>query len=243
MINLGVNIDHTATLRNARKTYEPEPVVAAGEAELGGADSIVSHLREDRRHITDRDVRILRETVTTKLNLEMSINPDIVDIATEIKPDIATLVPEKREEITTEGGLDVAQYFEKLKKVTERLKSEGVEVSLFIDPVKEQIEKSKEVGADTIELHTGEYSIAFKNNNYKKELERIIEAAKFGKSIGLKIAAGHGLTYSNVHLIANIPEIFELNIGHTIICRAMFVGIREAVREMKSIINSVRLKV
>lgn len=244
MIRLGVNIDHIATLRNARRTYEPEPIIAAGLAELGGADSIVSHLREDRRHINDRDVKILREVITTKFNLEMSTDEEIVKIACQIKPDQATLVPERREEITTEGGLDVIKNFKKIKDVVSELIKNGIEVSLFIDPDKKQIEKTKDTGATIIELHTGVYSNLFRKNKYFEELKKIEECSKFAKELGLKVSAGHGLTYSNVSLIAAIPEIEELNIGHSIIARAVFVGLKNAVSEMKNImINSRRINI
>lgn len=240
MIKLGVNIDHVATIRNARKTDEPEPVLAAELAELSGADSIVAHLREDRRHITDRDVRLLKECITTRFNLEMSTAKDIVQRALEVKPDEATLVPERREEVTTEGGLDVVKNFEKIKDVVEQLKDAGIDVSLFIEPDKNQIEKARQTGAGIIEIHTGKYAELFKKNRYYEELQKIKEAAKFGEEIGLKVAAGHGLTYYNVHLISAIPEIVELNIGHSIIARAVFVGLRKAIQEMKLIIKKMR---
>lgn len=240
MIKLGVNIDHIATLRNARKTYEPEPIYGAGIAELAGADSIVSHLREDRRHINDRDVEILRKVITTRFNLEMSTNDEIVNIAIKIKPDQATLVPERREEVTTEGGLDVIKFFNKIKDVVKELQKNGIEVSLFIDPDKKQIEKAKETNANIIEIHTGEYSNLFRKNKYQDELNKIKDCAKFAKSIGLIVSAGHGLTYQNVGLIAAIPEIEELNIGHSIISRAIFVGLGKAVAEMKEIMLKSR---
>ncbi len=241
MIKLGVNIDHIATIRNARRTDEPEPVVAAGVAEMGGANSIVSHLREDRRHITDNDIKLLRKTITTKFNLEMSVNEDIVKCALKVKPDIATLVPEKREEVTTEGGLDVIKNFDKVKDVVTNLKEAGIEVSIFIDPDENQIEKAKQTGATVIELHTGRYANLFKKDKYYDELKKIKESARFATQLGFKVAAGHGLTYYNVHLISAIQEIEELNIGHSIISRAVFVGLKQAVEEMKTIMILSRI--
>jgi len=236
MPKLGVNIDHVATIRQARKTVEPDPVWAASICELAGCHSIVVHLRQDKRHINKRDVEILRETVRTRLNLEMSAAKEIVDIACRIRPDQSTLVPEKRAELTTEGGLNVAASMQKLKKVVRRLRKSGILVSLFIDPDKKQIEASRELNADSIEIHTGLYA----NAGTKKrdaELERIYESVQYAASIGLKVNAGHGLTYQNVKDIANINSVEELNIGHSIISRAVLVGLDTAVREMLALIK------
>jgi len=235
MPKLGVNIDHVATLRQARREFEPDPIKAAKICERAGADSIVAHLREDRRHINDSDIKQLRKIVKTRLNLEMSINKGIVDIAVKIKPEQATLVPEKRQEITTEGGLDVVANFQRIKKVTKRLHSAGILVSLFIDPVKKQIEKSKELEADSIELHTGCYAKARSKKQIKKEFDKLKRMTEFGNKIGLIVNAGHGLKYDNTKPIAKINGIDELNIGHSIISRAVFVGLEKAVREMKRI--------
>ena len=236
-MRLGVNIDHIATLREARKGLEPEPAFAALIAENSGADSIVVHLREDRRHIKDSDLYILRAIVRTKLNLEMSISPEIVKIACKVKPDQATLVPERRQELTTEGGLDVAANFVRVKKVVDKLEASGVKVSLFIDPVKLQIRSAKKTGAKIIEIHTGSYANAAnkkQENRYFKELKSV---TAFANSIGLTVFAGHGLNYNNVLKIAKIKAIEELNIGHSIISRAVFVGLGKAVKEMKELIN------
>ncbi len=236
MIRLGINIDHVATLRNARGGIEPEPVVAAGICESAGADSIVVHLREDRRHINDDDVRLIRKAVNIKLNLEMSINEDIVNRALEVIPNQATLVPEKRQELTTEGGLDVVKYFKPLKEVVGELKKKGIIVSLFVEPDKHQIEKAKETGAEMIELHTGHYSNLFKNDKHQEEIERIRDSAIFADKIGIEVVCGHGLTCQNVPLIAQIKEIIEFNIGHTIISKAVFTGLYQAVVDMKRVI-------
>ncbi len=238
MMRLGVNIDHIATLRNARGGLEPNPAVAAGIAELAGADLITSHLREDRRHIREADVYLIKGAITTRLNLEMSINKEIVDRAMEIVPHQATLVPEKREELTTEGGLDVIKFFSGIKDVIKELHRKNIEVSLFIDPDIKQIEKVLETGAKIIEIHTGHYANLFIRNKYQDELNKIIEMSKIASNYGIHIAAGHGLNYVNTHLIAHIPEIEELNIGHSIISRAVFVGLRNAVKEMKELINN-----
>ncbi|MDR1384413.1 MAG: pyridoxine 5'-phosphate synthase [Planctomycetaceae bacterium] len=237
MIELGVNIDHVATVRQARQTTEPDPVWAAAAAELGGADGITVHLREDRRHIQDRDVRILREAVQAKLNLEMACEPEIVRIACEIVPEQATLVPEKRQEITTEGGLDVLGNLAKIKKVVEKLKSKGIFVSLFLDPDLKQIEAGKETDADAVELHTGTYSLATTSVNRDAELVKLTNAGKLVTQLGFRLHGGHGLTYHNVIPVAHIPNMFELNIGHSIIARALMVGLKDAVAEMKRIIN------
>lgn len=237
-MRLSVNIDHVATLREARATIEPEPVTAALLCELAGADGIVVHLREDRRHINDRDVRLLREVIQTKLDLEMSTNEDIVQIACEIIPDLATLVPERREELTTEGGLDVVKYFERVKYTVNQLHKHDIKVSLFIDPIPEQINATAEVGADYMEIHTGDFANAIKEEIIFEELERIRQAAKLGKKLNLGVNAGHGLNYKNLHLIKTIPEIEEVSIGHSIIARAVFVGLPQAVKEMLQIAKS-----
>ena len=236
-MRLGVNIDHIATIRQARGGLEPEPAFAALIAEAGGADSIVAHLREDRRHINDNDLFILRKIIRVELNLEMSVAPGIVGIALKVKPDQATLVPEKREELTTEGGLDVAGNLIKIKKVVGKLQKEGIAVSLFIDPYKRQIEAACATGAKMIELHTGAYSNAENKIKEIKYLRELKKAVEFGKSRGLSVFAGHGLNYCNVSKIANIKGIEELNIGHAIISRAVFVGLGQAVREMKDLIK------
>lgn len=236
MVELGVNIDHVATLRQARRTYEPDPVWAAAEAELGGADGITVHLREDRRHINDRDVRLLRETVQCKLNLEMSLVAEIVDIAVNTKPAQATLVPERREEVTTEGGLDLSREPDRVAAVVARLKSAGVFVSAFIDPELKQIDLAQKLGFDAIELHTGEYA----NANADHALEQLARLEHAGAAIrdrGLRLHAGHGLNFRNVGPVAAIEAMAELNIGHAIVSRAVFTGLREAVREMKRLLN------
>lgn len=236
MIKLGVNIDHVATMRQVRKAIEPEPVFAAMICEATGADSIVVHLREDRRHIQDRDVRILREIIKTKLNLEMSCAASIVKIACEIKPDQATLVPEKRKEVTTEGGLNVAGQFKKVQSVVKKLKNCGIEVSLFIDPDKKQISASKKSGARIIELHTGRYADAKSQNEQDKYFKELESAAHYARKIGLVVNAGHGLNYNNVTRVARIKGLNELNIGYSIVCRATLVGLEMAVRQMKALI-------
>ena len=232
MMRLMVNIDHIATLRQARGIHYPDPVYAAGIAEMAGASGIIVHLREDRRHINDRDVRLLRETVRTKLNLEMAATPEIVNIACDIVPDMITLVPEKRKELTTEGGLDVARLSDKLQRVVDKVHKKGIKVSLFIDPVESQISASHKIGADMIEIHTGTYSDARTKKGRETELEKVINAAVFGKELGLGVNAGHGLHYHNVQDIVVIKEIDELSIGHSIIARAVFVGLDRAVRDM-----------
>jgi len=237
VVHLGVNIDHIATVREARKTYEPDPVFAAYLAELAGASCITAHLREDRRHIQDRDIAILRQTVTTRLNLEMAQAPDVVRFALKILPDQATLVPERRQEITTEGGLDVVKEKSSLKKLVRRLKAAGIVVSMFISPEREQIDASRDINADAIEIHTGSYANAKKPAAVKRALDEITRAAAYAHSLGLTVIAGHGLTYINVRPIVEIPEIVELNIGHSIISRAAFVGIERAVREMAKLLK------
>jgi pyridoxine 5-phosphate synthase len=236
MIKLGVNVDHVATIRQARMTCEPDPVTAAGLADLGGADIITIHLREDRRHIQDRDLEILRETVFTKLNLEMATSQEIVDIALKIKPGQITLVPEKRQEVTTEGGLSVTSQKKLLTEVIKKFKDNNIYVSLFIDPDKEQIIASGEVGAQSIELHTGSYANADSEEQSAELLEVLKGGVKIAQDVGLRINAGHGLTYKNTGPIVEHLNIEELHIGHSIISRAIFVGIEGAVREMKELI-------
>ena len=236
MIALHINIDHVATVRQARQISEPDPVIAAGLVELAGADGITIHLREDRRHIIDRDVRILRETVQTLLNLEMAATKEMFALALDIRPDIVTLVPEKREEVTTEGGLDVIGSTEIMRKGIEKLRDAGIRLSLFIDPDTEQIKASKKVGAEEVELHTGCYANATKIIDRDVEFERLVSAAELAHQQKLKINAGHGLNYTNSQRICSLPHLQELNIGHSIISRAIFVGISQAVQEMKDII-------
>ncbi len=233
---LGVNIDHVATVRQARRTNEPDPVWAAALAEMGGADGITLHLREDRRHISDRDLRILRETVTVKLNLEMACEAEILGIACEVKPDQATLVPEKREEITTEGGLDICGQRDRVARAVEQLRKAGVSVSLFLDPDPRQIEAAAAVGADAVELHTGQYALALPGPAQEKELANIKQMGALIVQAGLTLHAGHGLTYRNVRPVAAIPGMHELNIGHSIVARAIMVGFEEAVRKMKQLV-------
>jgi len=232
MPKLNVNIDHVATVRQARGTNEPDPVLAAYLAELTGAHGIVVHLREDRRHIQDRDLRILRETVKTKLNMEMAPTDEMVRIASEVKPDMVTFVPEKREELTTEGGLDVIGNKKIISKAVNELKNNGLFVSLFIDPDEKQIKASGEIGADMVELHTGTYTDTKNEEEKDKELIKIEESVVIALDNELRVAAGHGLDYINVEPIAWIEEIEELNIGHSIISRSVIVGIEEAVSEM-----------
>jgi pyridoxine 5-phosphate synthase len=235
---LGVNIDHVATVREARKTFEPDPVEAAMECEKAGANAIVCHLRKDRRHINDSDLTLLRKKVTTRLNMEMSIDPEIVGIACQVKPDQATLVPENRQEITTEGGLDVSGNFKKIKEAVERLASAGIDVSLFIDPEEEQIEAAKKSGSKIIEFHTGQYAEVFNaGEDSSGELENLKKMSEVGIKEGLVVCAGHGLNYNNVAAVAEIEGMYELNIGHSIISKAVFVGISEAVKQMKELIE------
>ena len=236
-MHLSINIDHIATIRNARGGVEPDPVLAAEICEQAGADGIVVHLREDRRHIKDHDVRKLRETVRTKLDLEMGANEDIILIALEVVPDLITLVPEKRQELTTEGGLDVIAQKEKLRRVIERFHEKKIPVSLFIHPEKNQIDASKEIGADMIELHTGEYADAPNAADQEQCFKKIRESAIYGKQIGLGVNAGHGLNYTNVARVAAIEAIDEMSIGHSIISRAVFVGLDRAVKEMISLVK------
>lgn len=238
MPKLGVNIDHIATLRQARGETDPDPVAAAKVCEKAGADSIVVHLREDRRHIHEWDVRKLRATVTKRLNLEMSLNPQIVKIALAIRPDEATLVPEKRAEVTTEGGLDVVRQFNRIKRAVAVLHKENIKVSLFVNPVKEQIKKARETGAGIIELHTGRYDRVRGKRSKNAELKKLKNMASYAQNLGLSVNAGHGLKYHNTKAVARIPGIRELNIGHAIISRAALVGLDRAVREMKKIVST-----
>jgi pyridoxine 5-phosphate synthase len=239
MIRLGVNVDHVATLRQARGIDVPDPVVAAWHAEKAGADGITVHLREDRRHIQERDVKLLRQQARSKVNLEMAPTLEMVRFAAKLRPDDACFVPEKRQELTTEGGLDVILHKRRIKDAVARLEGRGVHVALFIDPMKAQIECAKAVGAHAIEIHTGSFCNA---TGAKREKERraIAAAAKLAHSLGLEVHGGHGLNYDNVTPIAKIPEMVELNIGHSIIARALFVGMERAVREMKELLDHAR---
>jgi len=235
MPELGVNIDHIATIRQARKTYEPDPVWLAVLAELGGADGITIHLREDRRHIQDRDLRVLRETVQCKLNLELACDPEIVQIGCQSGSDQATLVPEKREEVTTEGGLDVVGNYDSVKAAADSLAQAGIVVSLFLDPEPEQIEAAARMGVAAVELHTGQYALAG-GNDRQAQLESLQEAGRQIVDAGMLLHAGHGLNYRNVQPVATIDQMAELNIGHAIVARAVMVGMQQAVREMKELI-------
>lgn len=235
MPRLGVNVDHVATLREVRRIDYPDPVNAAVLAEMGGADGIVVHLREDRRHIKERDLRVMRETVKTRLNLEMASVQEIVNIALDVKPDQATIVPEKREELTTEGGLDVLSNKEGITKNISLLKEAGIQVSLFIDPDLDQVSACHKVGADIVEIHTGTFCET-KESNKKSEVEKIINACKLARKLNMGVAAGHGLHYKNIQPLLCIKEIEEFNIGHSIIARAVFVGLERAVREMRELL-------
>jgi pyridoxine 5-phosphate synthase len=242
MIELGVNVDHVATVRQARRTYEPDPVWAAVEAHLGGADGITVHLREDRRHIQDEDVRRLRELTHIRLNLEMAATDEMVAIASRVKPEMAMLVPEGRHEITTEGGLDIVSQEPKLKKAVAKLGGAGIVVSVFIDAETPQVEAAKRIGASVCEVHTGPYAHAFHSKGRDDEspavvaeLVRIRKAGEAIRSLGMRFNAGHALNYFNVQPIARLPGVRELHIGHAIVSRAVFVGMREAVREMKQL--------
>jgi pyridoxine 5-phosphate synthase len=239
-ILLGVNIDHVATLRQARGTRYPDPVQAAIESEQAGADSITLHLREDRRHIQDRDVEMLKDILQTRMNLEMAVTEEMLGIATRIQPSDCCLVPERREELTTEGGLDVVAQKARLRDACQRLADAGVCVSLFIDADPRQVEASKEVGAPCIEIHTGHFADALTSVEQETELKKICDAVTLGDSIGLQVNAGHGLHYHNVQAIAALPLVRELNIGHAIVARAIFTGLAEAVREMKRLMVAVR---
>ena len=241
MPRLGVNIDHVATLRQARGGREPDPVWAAVLAELGGADGITVHLREDRRHIQDRDLTLLRQTVRTRLNLEMSVDPEVVAVAVATRPDQVTLVPERRAELTTEGGLDVVGQFDRVAAAVARCREAGLEVSLFIDPDPAQVRASARAGADAVELHTGRYADAGSPEGRQAELGALREAGLAAADSGMTLHAGHGLTYANVPPVARIDGMAELNIGHSIISRAVMVGMESAVREMKSTMIHARI--
>ncbi len=237
MARLAVNVDHVATVRQARGIDEPDPVLAAGIAELAGADGIICHLREDRRHINDRDLALLRQTVRTKLNLEMAAVEEMVSIARNTKPGLVTLVPERREELTTEGGLDVKSNPALYKKVVEQLKEAGIEVSFFIDPDASQIEVAQQVGGDVVEIHTGHYSEARSEPEAQERFMRIAKAVEAADKLKLGISAGHGLNYINIKRFKALPQIEEYSIGHSIITRAIFVGIDQAVREMIALVK------
>jgi pyridoxine 5-phosphate synthase len=237
MALLSVNVDHIATIREARGINEPDPVLAAGIAELAGAEGIICHLREDRRHIKDRDLELLKKTVKTKLNLEMAPVKDLIDTALTIKPDLVTLVPERRKEVTTESGLNVVDNKKEYKRVTGTLKEAGISVSFFIDPNPDQIQESLDAGADIIEIHTGHYSEAVSESEILREFEKIQEAAKLGAELKLKVHAGHGLNYVNIKRFSSIPEIKEYSIGHSIIARAVIVGLDQAIREMITLVS------
>lgn len=239
MIKLGVNIDHIATLRQARGTIYPDPVHAAKEAELAGADSITMHLREDRRHIQDRDIEIVNTIVETRLNLEMAVTDEMITIATKLRPADCCLVPERREELTTEGGLNVLGQEEKIKDACSRLGDAGIRTSLFIDADRDQLDAAKRTGAPVVEIHTGHFASASKENIRRQELAKIEQAIRHGLDLGLQVNAGHGLHYHNVQIIAAIPGIAELNIGHAIIAQSVFTGLKIAVADMKRLINEV----
>lgn len=236
-MRLAVNIDHIATLRNARNEFDPDPVAAALLAEKSGAVGIVCHLREDRRHIRDIDLKRLRQSVTTKLDLEMAMTPEMQRIALATKPELVTLVPEKREELTTEGGFDIARHYDELVGFIKPFREAGIEVSLFIEPETEAIERSKSAGADLVELHTGPYALKESDAERNEELRRIAKAAAYAHSLGLRVVAGHGLNYRNIAPFAAIKEIEEVSIGHAIIARAAFIGLEAAVREIIDLIN------
>jgi pyridoxine 5-phosphate synthase len=237
MPRLSVNVDHVATLRQARMAQEPDPVAAAVLAELAGAQGITIHLREDRRHIQERDLEILRRTVKTRLTLEMAAEEEIIAIALRVLPDMVTLVPEKRHELTTEGGLDVLTRENELRHVIERLQKGGVPVSLFVDPVSTQLEAAARVGADAIEIHTGLYSDAPGKAQREVEFRKVAAIASLGERLGLMVHAGHGLDYRNVQPVAELPEVSEISIGHSIVARAVLVGFERAVREMADIFH------
>lgn len=240
-LELGINIDHVATLRNARGTVYPDPLKAAHLAEVAGADLITLHLREDRRHIKDADLIALRPLIQTRMNLECAVTPEMIHIACRVQPHDVCLVPEKREEVTTEGGLDVIGHFEAVKAATTQLKNAGIRVSLFIDPEEKQIQAAKDVGATVVELHTGRYA-GLTGDQQKQELKRIRKAAQFGKSIGLRVNAGHGLHEGNVMPVAAITELSELNIGHAIVAEALFKGWQKAITDMKALMIQGRAK-
>ena len=239
MPRLGVNIDHVATLRQARGGREPDPIWAAVSAELGGADGITIHLREDRRHIQDRDLRLLKETVKVRLNLEMAVAPEVVGIALQYVPDQVTLVPERREEVTTEGGLDIVGQLERVTEVVKQCRDKGIFVSLFIDPDPRQVEASLKAGAQAVELHTGKYADAPNDHEQALELQALISEGQRTLNLGMKLHAGHGLNQINTPAVARIPGMDELNIGHSLISRAVFIGLENAVREMKTCLSVV----
>jgi pyridoxine 5-phosphate synthase len=240
---LGVNVDHIATLRQARGTNYPDPVYAASVAEHAGADGITVHLREDRRHIQDRDIYVLKQTLHTRMNFEMAVTDEMIAIACDVKPTFCCLVPEKREELTTEGGLDIAGQLSKVTTAVDKLANAGIEVSLFIDADKEQIDAAFATKAPYIEIHTGQYAEAETEKEQKQELARLIEGIKYAHDLGLKVNAGHGLNYFNVKPIAAIPEIIELNIGHAIIARSAIDGLDKAVRDMKRLMQEARISI
>ena len=237
MARLSVNVDHVATIRQARRAQEPDPVAAAVLAELAGAHGIIVHLREDRRHIQDRDLRVLRQTVRSHLNLEMAAAEEIIGIALDVCPPMVTLVPEKRQELTTEGGLDVRGQRETLQKVVARLREGGMRVSLFVDPNEGQIEASRAVGCQVVEIHTGLYADALTEDERDREYLRVVDAARLASSLGLEVHAGHGLDYRNVSRLTPVPEIVEFSIGHSIVARAVLVGMERAVREMLTLVS------
>jgi pyridoxine 5-phosphate synthase len=239
-MRLCINIDHIATIRQARREAEPDPLIAAGICELAGADGIVCHLREDRRHINDRDVRLLKEVVKTKYDLEMAATDEMLNIACSLKPDMVTLVPEKREEVTTEGGLDIASAKQKLSTAIDKIHDAGIRVSVFVEPQPVNVDLSLEIGADMIEIHTGQYALKRHEKDIINELEKIRIVAQMAKELGLGVNAGHGLNYINIVPIANITDIDEVSIGHCIISRAVFTGLHKAVADMISIIRRVR---
>lgn len=234
---LGVNIDHVATLRNARGGIDPDPIQAAEICEKSGATSITTHLREDRRHIKDQDVKTLKKILKTNLNLEMAVTYEMQKIALSVKPHSVCLVPEKRQEVTTEGGLDVASRLNRITEFVQPLLDAGILVSLFIDPSKEQVYAAAKTGAQFIELHTGQYSMAFGTPDETEEFEKLREASRLAHALGLKVNAGHGLNYENVYRMKQIEDLYELNIGHSIIARSVFVGLEQAVNEMKNLIK------
>lgn len=237
MVRLGVNVDHVATLRQARGGQEPDPIAAAVLADLGGADGIVVHLREDRRHIQDRDLKLLRETVLTSLNLEMAVEESVAKIALQVRPDKVTFVPERRQELTTEGGLAVTEHRDRIKALIQAFHEAQILVCLFIDPDPRQIRAAQKVGADAIELHTGRYANSRQSLEIKKEFDAILEGTKLATRLGVEVNAGHGLTYHNVQPLTSIPDIVEFNIGHSIISRAVLVGLERAVKEMKTLVS------
>jgi pyridoxine 5-phosphate synthase len=237
MARLAVNVDHVATLRQARGIEEPDPVLGAGLAELAGADGIICHLREDRRHINDRDLQLLRQTVKTRLNMEMAAVTEMVEIALKTKPDLVTLVPERREELTTEGGLDVKAQLEHYSNVVQRLRAQGIQVSFFIDPNRKQVKAAQECGADIVEIHTGHYSEAHSESEALERFDRIVLAVESAAELNLSISVGHGLNYVNVKRFKALPIIEEYSIGHSIVARAVLVGFQQAVREMVEIVK------